>query len=50
MKSIAQKAAKKQARKHAAMEKQAAKKKTRVVEYAIKHGKLKASRQYRGVW
>jgi transposase InsO family protein len=47
MKSIAQKAAKKQARKHAAMEKQAAKKKTRVVEYAIKHGKLKASRQYR---
>lgn len=46
MKSIAQKAAEKQARKHAAEEKQTAKKKARVVEYANRHGKLKASRQY----
>ena len=42
MKSIAQKAVKKQA----AEEKKKAKKKERIVKYAQKHGKSKASRQY----
>lgn len=47
MKSITQRMAEKQARKRAAEEKQEAKKKSRVVEYSLKHGKSKASRQYR---
>lgn len=47
MKSITQRMAEKQAKKRAAEEKQAAKKKERVIEYSLKHGKSKASRQYR---
>ena len=47
MKSIPQKAAKKQERKRKNEEKQRAKKKARIVEYAIKHGITRACFMYR---